>query len=126
MYGSYGDIFWADATAFRVMQPEEIAPINPGVADKLVQISLVNQTLSCFEGLREVYFCRISSGAKFNAAGEPVDKWATPLGEFPIWRKLISVHMSGGTVSSGWDEPGVGWTVLFVRKWCGDSFDTLA
>ncbi len=114
MYGSYGDIFWADAAAFRVMKPEEISPINPGTADKLVQISLVNQTLSCYEGSREVYFCRISSGAKFNSAGESIDKWATPLGEFPIWRKLISVHMSGGTVSSGWDEPGVGWTVLFV------------
>ncbi len=33
-YGSYGDIFWADAAAFRIITPEEIAPINPDAADK--------------------------------------------------------------------------------------------
>jgi len=40
--------------------------------------------------------------------------WATPIGAFPIWRKLISLHMSGGTTGGGWDLPGIGWTSLFV------------
>ena len=112
-YG-YGDIFWAEASAFRQIQPEEVSPINPDIDDKLVEINLTYQTMSCYEGSREVYFCRISSGAKFNAAGEVVDKWATPVGEHPIWRKAMSMHMSGGTVSGGYDLPGIGWTTLFV------------
>jgi hypothetical protein len=28
-YGSYGDVFWADAKAFRIITPDELAPINP-------------------------------------------------------------------------------------------------
>ena len=67
-----------------------------------------HDTLSCFEGSFEVYFARISSGALYNAGGKRVEAWATPLGKFPIWRKLISLHMSGGTTGGGWDLPGIG------------------
>jgi lipoprotein-anchoring transpeptidase ErfK/SrfK len=112
-YG-YGDIFWAAAEAFRPIQPEEITPINPQVQNKRILVDVPHQTLSCFEGEREVYFCRISSGALFNNLGQRVDAWATPAGNHPIWRKLISLHMSGGTTGGGWDLPGIGWTTLFV------------
>jgi lipoprotein-anchoring transpeptidase ErfK/SrfK len=70
--------------------------------------------MSCYEGKNEVYYTRISSGAKWDAWGNPVDVWATPIGNFPIWRKLVSLHMSGGTTGGGWDLPGVGWVSLFV------------
>lgn len=113
-YGSYGDIFWAAAEAFHPITPEDIAPIHPDVEDKLVRVDLTYQTLSCFEGDQEVFFCRISSGAKFDASGLAVDEWATPPGSHPTWRKLLSLHMSGGTTGGGWDLPGIGWTALFV------------
>lgn len=110
----YGDIFTAPAEAFRPLRAEDVAPIHPDVEDKLVLIDLTTQSLSCFEGKTEVFYCRISSGAKFNAAGEAVEEWATPLGGHPIWRKIISLHMSGGTTGGGYDLPGIGWTSLFV------------
>jgi len=113
-YGSYGDIFWAAAEAFRPIAPEDIAPIRPEVEDKRVVVDVRYQTLSCYEGDEEVYFCRVSTGAKFNAEGKPVDEWATPPGKHPIWRKLVSVHMSGGTTGGGYDLAGIGWTTLFV------------
>jgi lipoprotein-anchoring transpeptidase ErfK/SrfK len=113
-YGSYGDIFWARAEAFRPITPEEIAPIHPDVEDKRVVVDVNYQTMACYEGKEEVFFTRVSTGAKFNAAGKAVDKWATPIGTFPIWRKLIAVHMSGGTTGGGYDLPGIGWTTLFV------------
>jgi hypothetical protein len=113
-YGSYGDILWAAAEAFRPITAEEIAPISPDIEDKRVSVNIAYQTLSCFEGNSEVYSARISSGALFNASGQRVDAWATPIGAFPIWRKLISLHMSGGTTGGGWDLPGIGWTSLFV------------
>ncbi len=106
-YGSYGDIYWAVAEAFRPIAPEELTPVNPGVEDKLVVVNVdwKRETLSCFEGKSEVYFCTISSG---------VEQGATPPGEHTIWRKLYSVHMSGGTTGGGYDLPGIGWTTLFV------------
>lgn len=112
-YGTYGDVFWSSAEAFRPLTEEELAPISPGVPDKRIDVDINHQTLSCFEGGREVYHCRISSGAKFDAYGEIVEEWATPVGSFFIWRKLLSIHMAGGTVSGGYDLPGIAWTCLF-------------
>jgi len=112
-YG-YGDIFWAAAEAFRPITADEIAPINPEVENKRIVVDVPYQTMSCYEGSTEVYFARVSTGALYNAAGERVDAWATPGGKHPIWRKLISLHMSGGTTGGGWDLPGIGWTTLFV------------
>jgi len=113
-YGTYGDILWASAQAFRPLTAEEMAPIHPEVEDKRVVVDVTYQTLSCYEGKNEVYFARISSGALYNYLGEKVDVWATPTGTFPIWRKLVSLHMSGGTTGGGWDLPGIGWVSLFA------------
>lgn len=110
----YGDLLWAVAEGFRQLDPEEITPLSPEVEDKHVVVDVNHQTLSCYEGGTEVYFCRVSTGAKFDAYGNPVDKWFTPPGTYPIWRKLLSLHMTGGTTGGGWDLPGISWTSLFV------------
>ena len=112
-YGS-GDIFWSRAEAFRPLSAEEVAPIHPEIEDKHIEVNIWYQTLSCFEGNVEVYFARISSGALFNADGNRVDAWETPLGEAPIWRKAISLPLSGGSTAAGWSLPAVGWISLFV------------
>jgi len=107
-FGGY-DRFWARAEAFRPIQEKEVTPIRPEVEDKriVVDVRYDRQYLSCYEGDTEVYFCRISSGK---------EEGSTPISAYgyPIWRKLISLHMEGGTVRDGWDLPGIGWTSLFV------------
>lgn len=115
-YGSYGDIFWAEGAAFRPLTKEEVAPINPDVEpeNKRIKVNLTYQTLSCMEGEREVFFSRISSGAKWDAQGNMVDNWSTPIGDgHRTWRKTISMHMAGGTVGGGYDTPGVPWCTFF-------------
>lgn len=114
-YGS-GDIFWGQAEAFRPLTADEMSPISPGVdpAQKRILVRIWDQTLSCFEGKNEVHFARISSGALYDAWGNRVDAWETPVGEFPIWRKAISLPLSGGSASAGWSLPAVGWVSLFV------------
>ncbi|MCL4560410.1 MAG: L,D-transpeptidase family protein [Chloroflexi bacterium] len=112
-YGTLGDIFWADARAFRPITAEEITPIHPGVENKRIEVNVDYQTLSCYEGETEVYYCLISSGGKWDAEGNVVDKWSTPVGPHPIWRKLVSIHMLGGTTGAGYDLPGIAWTSLF-------------
>ncbi len=65
-YGS-GDIFWGQAEAFRPLTVEEISPINPDVPDKQIVVRIWEQTLSCWEGNKEVHFAKISSGALYDA-----------------------------------------------------------
>jgi len=112
-FGS-GDLFWGPAEAFRPLTADEIAPINPEAEEKRIVVNIDYQTLSCFVGKNEVYFARISSGALYDAWGNPTDAWGTPIGEFPIWRKAISLPLSGGSASAGWSLPAVGWVSLFV------------
>lgn len=103
----YGDVFWAEGAAFRPLSKEEVSPLSSEIdpADKLIRINLTDQTLSCIEGKREVFFCRVSTGG-----GE----FATPTGDFVTWRKTLTLHMAAGTVDAGYDTPGVSWTNLFI------------
>ena len=82
-YG-YGDLLWAAAEAFRPLTSDDWLPISPEVENKKVVVDLTAQTLACLEDGREVHFCRISSGAKFDAQGNAVEKWSTPIGPHPI------------------------------------------
>ena len=111
-YGNRGDLFWVRAEAFRPIMDEDLTPINPEVEDKhiIIDASWHRQVLLCYEGNTEVYYCRISTGIEGDSTP------ATPPGGigYPIWRKLYSLHMSGGTNIDGWDLSGIGWTQLFI------------
>jgi len=113
-YGNPGDVFWAPAEAFRPVLEDELTPIHPDVEGKRIVVDLTTQTLTCFEGDEEVYYCRVSTGN--NVYGVSSDKYLTPLGNFPIWGKYVSTHMAGGTAVAGWDLPGVGWVSLFFQN----------
>ena len=114
LYGTYGDIVYADARAIRKITDEEVAPIHPEVENKRIYVNLTYQTLTCYENDVEVYFCRISSGAMYTNEGVLTDRYATPTGNHHPWRKSISLHMSGSLTGSGWDTPGVPWNVIFA------------
>lgn len=115
-HGSPGDTFWADARAFTPITPEDISPISPGNNDKFISIDLNHQTMSCYENGREILFSRVSTGAKYNSEGQPVDKWSTPVGDYhSVNRKYVSLHMAGGeTKASGYEEFAVAWTSIFA------------
>jgi lipoprotein-anchoring transpeptidase ErfK/SrfK len=108
------DLFWVPAEAMHPISPEEITPINPYVENKKIIIDVNKQTLSCYEGDIEVFYCRVSTGAKYDMYGNAVEKWATPIGSFLISRKYISLQMSGGTTGAPYDLPGIGWVSIFA------------
>ena len=110
-YGNPGDMFWAPAEAFRPITHEELTPISPEVEDKriVIRVRWEEQLLSCYERDTEVFFCQVSTGKADGST--PLSAVASP--GFQIWRKLHSLHMSGGTNAEGWDLPGIGWTSLF-------------
>jgi lipoprotein-anchoring transpeptidase ErfK/SrfK len=105
-YGNPGDLFWAEGAAFRPLTVDDISAINPEIdpATKKIIVNLSYQTLTCKEGAREVYFCRVSTG---------MQEGSTPLGDLAIWRKAISIRMAANTVASSYDLPGISWTTLF-------------
>ncbi|MEA4811052.1 MAG: L,D-transpeptidase family protein [Anaerolineaceae bacterium] len=107
LYGAAPDTFWVDATACKPLTKEDTSPIRPEAQDKIIKIDLNYQTLSCYEGKNEVYYCDISSGGK-----KTDGTWSTPVGEHIIWRKLVSIHMSAGGLWA-FDSPGIGWVTLF-------------
>jgi hypothetical protein len=114
-YGAYGEYYWADGAAFKVLTDEDVAPIDPDVDpnDKKIKANLDSQTLSCFEGNNEVYFCRISSGLSYDpATGQISDKLATPAGNLLTHWKIISLNMTAGTFQSGYSTPAVPWDTM--------------
>jgi lipoprotein-anchoring transpeptidase ErfK/SrfK len=109
------DMFWVPAEALKPITEADLAPIHPEVEDKRVVVDVLHQTLSCYEGDQEVYYCRVSTGAKFDMYGNVVDKWSTPVGQHRISRKYVSLQMAGGTTGAGYDLPGIGWTSIFAN-----------
>jgi lipoprotein-anchoring transpeptidase ErfK/SrfK len=108
------DMLWVVAEAFRPITTDDLTPISADVTDKSIVVDLAHQTVACFEGAQEVYFCRVSTGAKYDMFGNPVDKWATPVGKHRVTRKYVSLQMSGGTTGAGYDLPGIAWTSVFA------------
>ncbi len=108
------DMLWAAGEAFRPITADELTPINPDATNKRMVVDVTHQTLSCYEGQQEVYFCRVSTGAKYDMYGNVVDKWATPVGQHRVTRKYVSLQMSGGTTGAGYDLPGIAWTCIFA------------
>lgn len=113
-YGAYGEFFWADGAGLKVLTDADVAPISPEVDpnDKKIIADLDYQTLSCYEGNSEVYFCRISSGLKYDANGQISDKLATPVGDLLTHWKIISLNMTAGTFQSGYSTPAVPWITM--------------
>ena len=113
-YG-FGDIFWADGAGLKVLTDQDVEPISPDIdpAEKKIVVDLTYQTLSCFEGINEVFFCRISSGAVFDpATGLLSEERATPVGELNTHWKIISLNMSGGGSAAGYSTPAVPWDTV--------------
>jgi hypothetical protein len=116
-YGAYGEFFWADGAAFKVLTEEDVAPVSPDVDpnEKKIAANLDYQTLSCYEGNSEVYFCRISSGlSNFidPQTGQVNEKLATPVGNLLTHWKIVSLNMTAGTFQSGYSTPAVPWSTM--------------
>ncbi|HUE98667.1 MAG TPA: L,D-transpeptidase [Anaerolineales bacterium] len=114
-YGASGEYFWGDGAGFKMLTEEDVAPISPDVdpAEKKIEANLDYQTLSCYEGSTEVYFCRISSGLGIDlSTGQPSDELATPVGNLLTHWKIMSLNMTAGTFQSGYSTPAVPWSTM--------------
>ncbi len=114
-YGASGEYYWADGAAFKVLTDADVAPISPDVDpnDKKISADLDYQSLSCYEGNTEVYFCRISSGISYDPqTGQLSEKLATPVGNLLTHWKIMSLNMTAGTATAGYSTPAVPWDTM--------------
>ncbi len=111
-YGAYGEFFWADGAAFKVLTDDDVSMISPDVDpnEKTISLNLDYQILSCMEGTREVFFCRVSSGIKISdPVSGAVKDFSTPSGTLLTHWKIISKNMTAGSDGSGYSTPAVPW-----------------
>lgn len=114
-YGSYGELFWFDGAAAKVLTEEEMLPISPDFNpdEKTISVDLDYQILSCFEGKNEVFFCRISSGKAYDpTSGQISDEFATPAGNLITHWKIVSKNMTAGSAQAGYSTPAVPWNTF--------------
>ena len=117
---SKSEVYYAPARHFRIIPPEEYAPINPDVPvqHKQIEVSIQQQRLVAYEYGEKVFSARISSGVPTNVPKGSLPT-ATPRGEFRIYAKQPSKHMgtvAGGAeieAQAGFSLPGVPWTSFF-------------
>jgi hypothetical protein len=100
----------------RPIPDEELAPISPAVPfeKKRIEVSLGEQTLTCYEEERIVLQTNVSSGL----AGLGPDT-GTPTGRFNIQSKYPSKHMGDGSLASdieAYELVGVPWNCFFTAE----------
>lgn len=107
---------YAPAQAFRVIDPAELTPLSPDVADKTLVVNLERQALTAYEGRAEVYRAPLASGAQFYGEDGKTLVGGTAPGQRFIWQKRIARQMQGGTPESGYDLPGIPWVAYFASS----------
>ncbi len=113
-YGAYGEFFWFDGAGAKVLTDEDVSPISSNVDpnEKKIVVNVTYQTLSCFEGNTEVFFCRTATGQTFSADGLPSEELATPVGDMLTHWKIISKNMTAGDTQAGYSTPAVPWSTF--------------
>ncbi len=103
--------YYLRATHLRLIPPEELAPISPGVPvrDKRIEINLAEQTLIAYEGSARVFAHHISSG---------VEEHETPEGVYYVLDKRPGDRMIGGLADlDEYDLSGVPFICYFTWEW---------
>lgn len=97
---------------------EDFAPISPDVQDKYIEVSLSDQTVTCYENGNVVLHTNVSTGIPNlgpTSNGIPTE---TPRGEYNVSLKTPVRHMGDGALTSdifAYELPGVPWTTFFTE-----------
>ncbi len=111
--------YHAPAIHFRLIKPEEFAPISANVDPwkKRIEVSIAQQRLTAYEDGNVVLQTRVSTGVPDRLTTPGHISTDTPTGEFHVYSKMPSKHMGDGQVTSSleaYELPGVPWTTFFA------------
>jgi hypothetical protein len=102
--------YYVPGRYLRLIPADELAPINPEVKDKHIDVNLTTQHLSAYENGKIIFQTTISSGV-------PYGKTATSVGKFNVDPKTPTKHMGNGNAfagDDGYELFGVPWTSFFT------------
>lgn len=112
--------YFVPAQHLRQISNDEFSPISPHVPAeaKRVEVNVLLQTLTAYEGDTQVYQTKVSTGLPSN---DPIPEGTrTTKGNFNIGTKSPSKHM-GSLLTSGapgsYTLPGVPWTTFFIADY---------
>jgi hypothetical protein len=113
--------YHAPAVHFRLVPPEEFAPLSPEIDPwrKHIEVSISQQTMRAFENNKLVVESKVSTGIPDRRTDPNIISTDTPTGEFHVYSKMPSKHMGNGEVTSDLDAyelPGVPWTTFFAEN----------
>ncbi len=113
-----GTQYYAAATDLQPIPAVEFAPISVDVpsSKKHIEISLVTQQLTAYEGDQIVLRIPISSGVQ-NSSGSGLPS-ETPKGTFNIYSKLPTKYMGDNRLAENLGDrylTGVPWTMFFIE-----------
>ena len=103
--------FYVPSYNMRLVPNEELTMLSPEVpaADKLIHVDLALQLVTAFEGEKQVFSQRCSSGQ---------DGTNTPIGEFSTYHKGASIHMTNdqgdAVIKDAYSLAGVPWCSFFT------------
>jgi hypothetical protein len=108
------------ATDLRPIMAYDMTPISPDVPHekKRIEVSLANQTVTCYENGQAVQTFTISSGLA-GLAGKGETPTSTPTGNWFVTEKMPSKHMGDGNLASdieAYELPGVAWSSFFTTE----------
>ena len=119
--------YYVAAAHFRIIQPEEYAPISPDVPkeSKRIEVNLTTQIMTAYEYDKAVFQTKIASGIPGGPSGPDQISTTTPFGDFNIQEKMPAKHMGSSYYGStqgnlladadGYVLPGVSWTLFFTE-----------
>ena len=104
----------------RPITQEELSPISPDVPPekKLVEVSLIDQTMTAYENGEVVLHRKVSTGLPEYGETSGLST-ITPRGDYNIDPKVPSKHMGDGRMTSeidAYELPGVPWVSFFVHN----------
>ena len=112
--------YWLRGEHVRPVSESEIAPIDPDVPDKRIEVDLQKQLFRAYQGGQIVLETLVSTGPYLRTQnGKRI--YGTPAGNWSILRKRPTRHMAGDDAASAdfFDLPGVPWVSYF--HWWGVS-----
>lgn len=112
--------YFVPAKHVRPITEDELAPISPQVPPekKLVEVSLIDQTLTAYENGEVVLHTKVSTGLPEYGQTSGLST-VTPRGDYNIDPKVPSKHMGDGRITSeidAYELPGVPWVSFFVHN----------
>jgi hypothetical protein len=102
---------WLKSAELRTVAKQSKLPPWARKGTKWIDISILNQTLTLWEGDRPVYATLVSTGR--DGLGEPGKTLSTPTGQFRVYQKHVTTAMDSRVADHEFELRDVPWVMYF-------------